>query len=639
MKRRLLVILLIVCMVMSLLPVSASAIEWTETSASGTWGDLTWSIDRQNKILTISGNGAIQDGTVSDSPTWNSCSTHFTSVIIEEGITSIGDWAFGSNVENITIPDSVTSIGDFAFASCYKLTDIALPASVTSIGQRAFSFCEALESITMPNVESIGDYAFQGCKSLNVITLPASLTTVGDGLFTECSLSSVILQEGMKEIPNQMFSSCSTLKEIQIPASVESIGTAAFYNTGLTSIVIPEGVKTLGDMAFNGCADLTSALIPGSVMSIGTSVFGNCEKLSSVTLSQGLALLGNAMFYNCPALSEIQLPNMLTSIGDYVFRASGITDLTIPQSVTYFGEWPLGLDDEFNFIDSLTIRGYAGTVAEDYITACNAYDVGYTFIDLTPKSNTGSGSSSRHNHKWDDGVITLEPTASSSGTRRYTCTACGATKIESIPALGTNLEMGETVMIGGNTAPTDEPTQPEGPGTGAFSDVSSSAYYADAVRWAVENGITSGTSATTFSPDAFCTRAQTVTFLWRAMGSPEPDSATSPFTDVSADDYYYKAVLWAMEKGITAGTSATTFSPDASCTRGQVVTFLWRTEGQPAASGNIFSDVNSTAYYGPAVAWAVQQQITSGTSETTFSPDATCTRGQIVTFLYRHLAK
>ena len=174
------------------------------------------------------------------------------------------------------------------------------------------------------------------------------------------------------------------------------------------------------------------------------------------------------------------------------------------------------------------------------------------------------------------------------------------------------------------------------PQTGVFVDVATGSYYEDAVDWAVENGITKGTDDTHFSPDGICTRAQAVTFLWRTAGSPEPETRTMPFTDVPVGSYYYDAVLWAVENGITKGTSETRFSPDATCSRAQIVAFLWRSEKSPAAgSRNPFADVKSTAYYADAVLWAVKEDITKGTTNTTFSPDADCTRAQIVTFLYR----
>lgn len=168
-----------------------------------------------------------------------------------------------------------------------------------------------------------------------------------------------------------------------------------------------------------------------------------------------------------------------------------------------------------------------------------------------------------------------------------------------------------------------------------FSDLSTSVYYYDAVQWAVKQGITSGTSNTTFSPDAFCTRAQAVTFLWRAAGSPKPNSTKNPFTDINAGTYYYDAVLWAVEQGITSGTTSTTFNPNAVCDRSQIVAFLYRANGSPNTNGSTFFDVPNNSYYSSAVKWAVAKGITSGTSSTTFNPNANCTRGQIVTFLYR----
>ena len=178
------------------------------------------------------------------------------------------------------------------------------------------------------------------------------------------------------------------------------------------------------------------------------------------------------------------------------------------------------------------------------------------------------------------------------------------------------------------------------PQTGVFVDVATGSYYEDAVDWAVESGITKGTDDTHFSPDGICTRAQAVTFLWRAAGSPAAKSSTMPFTDVKAGSYYYDAVLWAVENGITKGTSDTMFSPDANCSRAQIVTFLWRSQKSPAAgTANPFADVKSTAYYAGAVLWAVKEDITKGTTNTTFSPDADCTRAQIVTFLWRALAE
>lgn len=170
-----------------------------------------------------------------------------------------------------------------------------------------------------------------------------------------------------------------------------------------------------------------------------------------------------------------------------------------------------------------------------------------------------------------------------------------------------------------------------------FTDIKSSDYFYESVNWAVENGITSGTSETRFSPNDSCTRAQAVTFLWRAAGNPEPASSETGFHDVKPGAYYEKAVQWAVENGITSGTSSERFSPNATCTRAQIVTFLYRAENSPDVSGSdSFSDVGADEYYTNAVKWAVQNDITTGTENGKFSPESSCARGQIVTFLYRY---
>lgn len=168
-----------------------------------------------------------------------------------------------------------------------------------------------------------------------------------------------------------------------------------------------------------------------------------------------------------------------------------------------------------------------------------------------------------------------------------------------------------------------------------FTDVHAEDYYYDAVLWAAQEGVTGGTSDTLFAPNAGCTRAQAVTFLWRAAGSPEPKTLSS-FADVPADAYYAKAVAWAVENGVAKGVSETAFAPDAACTRAQIVTFLWRAQQSPASSGeNPFADVPADAYYAQAVAWAVANDVAKGVSETAFAPNDHCTRAQIVTLIYR----
>ncbi len=212
-------------------------------------------------------------------------------------------------------------------------------------------------------------------------------------------------------------------------------------------------------------------------------------------------------------------------------------------------------------------------------------------------------------HHWDNGVITKEPTVTECGTRTYTCSVCKYSRSVRLDKLAAG-----------------------------FNDVSSSAYYYDAVQWAVSEGITSGSAGgTVFNPNATCTRAQVAAFLWRAAGKPEPELSENPFKDISSSAYYYKAVLWAVENGITAGKTGSTFDPNGIVTRAQVVTFLWRAAGkpEPASSVNKFSDVSSSAYYYKAVLWAVENGITNGKTSTVFGSEAECSRAQVVSFMYR----
>ena len=237
--------------------------------------------------------------------------------------------------------------------------------------------------------------------------------------------------------------------------------------------------------------------------------------------------------------------------------------------------------------------------------------------------------------------VSTQPTAYAEGVRIYRCKVCGDTYTESIPKLS-----GDSSSTTTPSTPSQKPgsgtagnngTAAEGiSGTAGFRDVPANAYYKDAVAWAVGKNITGGTSDNMFSPNTACSRAQIVTFLWRAAGCPAPKSQNNPFQDVKDGTYYYNAVLWAVEQGITGGVAADAFAPEATVTRAQAVTFLYRFAGSPAQSGSgAFSDVAGSAYYAGAVAWANGSGITGGTGNGRFSPNAPCTRGQIVTFLYR----
>ena len=251
-------------------------------------------------------------------------------------------------------------------------------------------------------------------------------------------------------------------------------------------------------------------------------------------------------------------------------------------------------------------------------------------------------------HTWDSGTVIQEPTCTATGVKRYTCKVCkSATKDETIAALGHAWAYDHTVTAGEN--PHDSTALYKCSRCGqtkngklcaaeVFTDMPAEGNWAhDPIDWAYFNGITAGKTPTTFAPKDTVTRAEAMTFLWKTLGSPEPETTENPFTDVPEGKYFYKPVLWAVENEITGGATPTTFAPKSKCTRAQIVMFIWAAAGrpEPETTENPFADVDENKYYYKAVLWAVENEITGGIAADKFGPNNTCTRAQIVTFLYK----
>ena len=359
--------------------------------------NLTWKL-YEDGTLNISGTGAMKnytDYSSRQSPVFDN--DIIKNVVIEDGVTSIGNSAFEScgGLTSVTIPDSVTSIGNFAFSGCEGLTNITIPNSVTCIGMKVFGGCSGLTSITIPNsVTSIDEGAFEFCSSLTSILLPDGITSIGVGAFVNCeSLTDITIPDGVTNIGDWAFEECSNLTSITIPSSVTNIGIRAFDGcSNLTSITIPDGVTSIGDWAFYHCNSLTNITIPGSVTNIGHSTFFGCKNLTSITILDGVTSIGMSVFSscesltdiiipnsvtsieedafsNCKSLTSITIPNSVTSIENFVFLGcSSLTDVTIPDSVTSIGTWAF---KDCSSLTSITIPNSVTSIREAVFDNCN----------------------------------------------------------------------------------------------------------------------------------------------------------------------------------------------------------------------------------------------------------------------------
>ena len=363
-------------------------------ASSGTCGDnLTWTLDDEG-TLTISGTGAMWDfKKISDTPTWYDERKSINNVIISDGVTSIGNFAFYNctNMENISIPDTVTSIGMYAFGFsglvdeviipdgvtlidigvflyCSNLTSITISNSVTSIEYNAFSGCSSLTSITIPdNVTSIDDSAFKDCSSLTNIIIPDSVTSLGASVFSGCS-SLTNIPDGVASITPGMFSGCTGFKDITIPDSVTSIEYDAFSGcSSLTSITIPDSVTSIGGYAFSGCSSLTSVDIPNSVTFIDRYAFKNCTSLISVDIPNSVTGIDTGAFEGCSSLTSIIIPDK-TIIGEGVFRScTSLTNVVISDGVTSIG---VSAFNSCSSLQNISIPGSVATINRNLFANC-----------------------------------------------------------------------------------------------------------------------------------------------------------------------------------------------------------------------------------------------------------------------------
>jgi hypothetical protein len=311
---------------------------------NGTTGDCRWTLTAAAEgdyTLTISGSGAMGNYSYEENPSpWNAYRDRIKTVILEPGVTAIGDYAFYhfDNLPAVTLPDGVTTIGAYAFSYCSSLSAVTLSEGLTTIGEWAFSSCSSLPAVTLPaGMTSMGEGAFSYCSSLISVTLSAGLKTIGEDAFeSRSSLTSVTLSAGLTAIGAYAFSYCSALTDVTLPAGVTTIGVMAFSDcSNLTDVTLPAGLTTIGESAFSYCSRLPAVTLPESVTSIGKSAFSSCSSLTDVTLPAGLTSIGEFAFSSCSSLTDVTLPAGLTTIGNHTFSGcSSLTAVTLPESVT-----------------------------------------------------------------------------------------------------------------------------------------------------------------------------------------------------------------------------------------------------------------------------------------------------------------
>ena len=619
--------------------------------------------------------------------------TSLASIDLPNSVTIIYDYAFQgcTSLTNVDLK-SCSYIREKAFQGCTSLKNVTFSANLSSIGDFSFEGCTSLETINVNKVSSIGNSAFSGCTALTTVYLPTSVKTIGNGAFRYCTSLADVYYAGDAAQWNAI--KIEPYNEPLTGATIHYGGTAHThsYTAAVTAPTCTEqGYTTytcscgdsyksdykdaLGHDYKNGTCTRCGAKDPGATpphthdyKSVVTKPTCTQAGYTTYTCSCGDSYksdykdaLGhdykNGTCTRCgakdPGVTPPHTHDYKSVVTKPTCTQAGYTTYTCSCGDSYKSDYKDALGHDYK--NGTCTRcgakdpGVTPPHTHDYkatVTKPTCTERGYTtytcscgdsykgsYVDPLGHdyknglcTRCGAKDPSAHTHDYKATVT--EPTCTERGYTTYTCSVCGDSyKGSYVDPLGHDYKNGACTRCGVK----DPNYKPQA----NFVDVAAGSYCYDAVQWAVANGITNGTDATHFSPNAGCTRGQVVTFLWRAAGEPTVGGNVG-FVDVAPGSYCYEAVKWAVANGITKGTDATHFSPNETCTRGQVVTFLYRAEGEPAVGGNVgFVDVAAGSYCYNAVQWAVANGITKGTDTTHFSPSATCTRGQVVTFLYR----
>lgn len=660
-------------------------------ATSGDFGEnncLHWEVSTgvlSGKTLTISGTGVMPDFNFPEgnlAPWWNyealgmltsfgnfKLEGELKKVVIKDGVTNVGDYALFClpAATQVTLPDSVTRIGRYGIAMCSKLTGMSIPKGVTEIGDFGLAG-DGLTAVTLPDgLQSLGRGAFDACTSLTNTTLPAAITAVPGKCFADCTkLLNVKYAGTVTAIGDLAFESCKSLVTAPIPATVTELGASAFNGcVALTDVTLPAGVTAIPDGCFQGCTALADMKLPGTVTRVGHNAFTGCTALGDVRCYGAPPTVepaGAAEHSFEPAIVTIHYnPDpvygwtfdadgkwqgyTVSSKGACLHTGYGTTENTVPatcgeagrvdticsncgevistKEIPATGEhtWDNGTVTTEPTENEPGVRTFTcavcGATKTAPIPATGAHD--YQFTRTVAPTCTadgydlytcsGCGATEKRNskpalgHKWDSGKVTTEPTETAPGVRTYTCTVCGEVKTEVIPATGAHTHKWDAGKV--TTAPTattpgvrtytcticgqtkEEVIPPTGGSTVCpggpscpsygFRDVAGPADWShEGIDYCVRRSLMVGTGVGTFSPNAVCSRAQIVQILYNLSGdTADYGNYYLPFTDVAPGDWFYEAVAWAYANDIVAGTSATTFAPNVDITREQMTVILY----------------------------------------------------------------
>ena len=653
-----------------------------------------------------------------------------TGLSIPKGVTGIGDFGLaGNGLTAVTLPDGLQSLGRGAFDSCASLTNTTLPTAITAVPGKCFADCTKLLNVKYAGtVTAIGDLAFESCKALTAAPIPETVTEIGASAFTGCTaLTDVTIPAGVSTIPEDCFRGCTALADIDLPGTVTHVGYNAF--TGCTALkdvrcygaaptvepgnseahsFEPATVTIHYNPAMNWTLDADGKWQGYTVSDKGACLhtdYGTTER--TVPATCGEAGRVDTICSNCgEVVSTRELPptgahdwdggtvttaptettpgvrtftcNVCGDIREEAIPATGAHDYQFTKNVAPTctdGGYDLytcsgcGATERRNLTDAAGHKWDNGTVTTaptettpgvrtytcsgcdqtrtEAIPATGAHD--YQFTKTVAPTCTdggydlytcsGCGATERRNltdaagHKWDGGTVTTAPTETTPGMRTFTCTVCGQTRTEAIPATGAS------TCTGGPSCPSY-----------GLRDVAGPDYWAHkGIDYCVRNRLMNGVGAGTFSPSTACTRAQIVKILYNRSGNQADYSYYYlPFTDVAPGAWYYNAVAWAYCNDVTSGTSATTFTPNAAITRQQLVTFLYRytVKYAPEFTGNAapisaFPDAGSVANWAyAAMSWAVGNGLIVGNAHDNgldyLDPNGSATRAQTATIIMRY---